>query len=218
MQKLISIFALAGVAACATADIRITEWAYSMPFGEYVEFTNTGSEAIDMTGWSYDDDSRIASPSSSTGSGTTSLDLSPFGLVQPGESVLITEGIAEDFRLEWNLPASVKVIGEYTNNLGRNDEINLFDAGGNLVDRLTYGDQTFPGSIRTQNTSGNPGSPAVVGANDVNGWVFSVVGDIFGSYANRTGTGVGNPGIFIPAPAAAGLLGFAGLLGARRRR
>lgn len=42
-------------------------------------------------------------------------------------------------------------------------EINLYDADGNLVDRLTYGDNTLSGSIRAQNNSGNPESLDVLG-------------------------------------------------------
>lgn len=42
-------------------------------------------------------------------------------------------------------------------------EINLYDADGNPVDRLTYGDNTLSGSIRAQNNSGNPESLDVLG-------------------------------------------------------
>ena len=48
-------------AGSASGQIYITEWAYSVDGGEFVEFTNVGNSAIDMTGWSYDDIwSRIA--------------------------------------------------------------------------------------------------------------------------------------------------------------
>lgn len=195
-------------AGSASAQIQITEWAYSVEGGEYVEFTNVGGVAIDMTGWSYDDSNPVA--------GT--LDLSAIGLVQPGESVVITEATESAFRINWNLAASVKVIGEYTNNLGRGDQINLFDAGATLVDVLTYGDQDFVGSIRTQDVSGNPISAAALGADDVYQWQLSFVGDSYGSYTALTGE-IGNPGSFnIPAPASAALMGLAGLVAGRRKR
>lgn len=197
---------VAGSAGLASANIRITEYMYSGNAGEFVEFTNLGDVAIDMTGWSYDDDSREPGV----------LDLSAFGVVGAGESVIITEDLAESFRLQWGLSASVRIIGEYTNNLGRNDEINLFDADGNLVDRLTYGDGAFPGSVRTQTISGNV-LPGAAGQNDPFGWVLSADGDAFGSYFSTAGD-LGNPGIYIPAPGAAALLGLAGLAGVRRRR
>lgn len=198
------VFVLASIVPPASAGMYITEWMYSGANGEFVEFTNLGAVPIDMTGWSYDDDSQLPGV----------FDLSGFGVVQPGQSVIITESTADDFIAAWNL-SGVAVLGGYTNNLGRNDEINLFDAGGQLVDCLTYGDQTFPGTIRTQNVSGNPLTPAALGANDVSQWTLSVVGDEFGSYTSMGGD-KGNPGVYIPEPAGLVLLALAGL--ALRRR
>lgn len=204
MRTLTSLIALAGVAAAANAQVVITEWMYSANFGEYVEFTNTSNAPVDMTGWSYDDDSRLP--------GT--LDLSGAGTLQPGESFVITEETAADFIAVWGL-SGVTVIGEYTNNLGRNDEINLYDAGANLIDRLTYGDETFPGTIRAQDFSGNP-LPGYEGINDVTGWVLAADGDSYGSWTSSWGD-VGNPGLFVPAPASAALLGLGALIARRRR-
>jgi len=200
-----AVAVLCAVCSAAQASIRITEWMYSGQNGEFVEFTNVGAGPVDMTGWSYDDDSRIPGVFS----------LSGFGVVQPGESVIITESSAADFRVAWSLPVSVKVLGGYTNNLGRNDEINLFDGSDQLVDRLTYGDQAFVGSIRTQGRSGNPTTPAALGANDVYQWTLSAVGDTFGSYAS-TGGDIGNPGVYIPEPSALALIAL-GALAVRRR-
>ncbi len=80
------------------------------------------------------------------------------------------------------------------NNLARNDEINLFDGSDLLVDRLTYGDQTFPGTIRTQNASGQT-CLETIGQDDVAGWVRSTVGDAQGSFAATSGD-VGTPGSY----------------------
>lgn len=208
MKRTLAIVAAAGVAAVATADIRITEWMYDGTGGEFVEFTNIGTSPIDLTGWSFDDDSRVV--------GTVSL--SGFGVVAPGESVILTEFSADAFRTNWSLAASVKVIGNNTTNLGRNDEINIFDASNTLVDRLSYGDSTFaPGSIRTQGTSGNA-FLADLGTNNVYAWFFSAPGDLFGSSFSNAGT-FGNPGFYyIPAPGALALAGLATLAAGRRRR
>ena len=65
---------------------------------------------------------------------------------------------------------------------------------GNLIDRLTYGDEVFVGSIRTQGPSGNPISAAALTLE------------------------IGNPGSYIPAPASAALLGLGGLVAGRRNR
>ena len=191
------------------AQVRITEWMYNAPSGggEFVEFTNVGPEAVDFTGWSYDDDSRIPGVFSLTG----------FGVVDAGMSVVMTESTCDSFRSSWALPSATKLLCEYTNNLGRADEINLFDADGTLVDRLAYGDNDpTRGGPRTQNTSGRPTSLAALGANDPTLWVLSSVGDVEGSYRSSRGE-VGSPGRTsfrsVPTPATLPLLGIA-LLGA----
>ncbi len=173
-----SLFASAG-------RIEITEFMYSGINGEFIEFTNVGGSPIDLTGWSFDDDSRLA--------GTVSL--SAFGIVQPGESVILTETAADAFRVAWSLTAATKVIGGLTTNLGRNDEINLYDASNNLVDRLTFGDQNIAGTIRTQNASGwaplDKLGPQTINAD----WRLSVVNDAQNSRSS-TGADLGNPGHF----------------------
>ncbi len=120
-------------AASAKAEMRITEWMYSGGDGEFVEFTNVGSTAIDMAGWSFDDDSENP--------GT--VDLSGFGAVMPGKSVILTDADAAAFDSAWGLSGSVGIIGGNGTNLGRADEINLYDSSDNLVDRLTYDDQSL---------------------------------------------------------------------------
>jgi len=169
----------------------ITEYMYTGPGGEFIEFTNVSDQPIDMTGWKFDD--------SSAGRGAIApFDLSAFGVVAPGESVVLTEADAEEFRAAWSLDASTRIVGDLAaengNNLGRNDEINIYDADENLVDRLTYGDQDFPGSVRTQGASG--WTIEGIGQNDALAWILSAVGDGQASYLS-TGGDIGSPGIFI---------------------
>lgn len=171
---------LSGTAWAATPPIRITEYMYGG--SEFIEFTNTGNIPVNMAGWSFDDDSRVV--------GTVSL--SDFGIIQPGQSVILSESPAETFRTHWNLCAQIKIIGDNSANLGRNDEINLFDAEGNLVDRLTYGDQNLPGTVRTDKHSAWVGESAL-GANDISGWTLSSQGDAEGSFASADAE-YGSPG------------------------
>ncbi len=211
MQMILAIVAVGALAgqALAAGQIRISEWAYSGgSAGEFIELTNVGDMPVDMTGWSFDDDSGLP--------GTISL--SAFGSVAPGESVVISEIDEATFRGVWSLALSVKIVGSNIANLGRNDQINIFDASNTLVDRLSYGDQTFAGSIRTQGKSGNPTTFAALGANDVYQWQLSFVGDGFGTYTSSEGD-LGNPGYYaVPAPGAALALSMLGLGAIRRRR
>ncbi|MEO8010120.1 MAG: lamin tail domain-containing protein [Dokdonella sp.] len=169
--------------AASPGLMRISEWMYDSAGGEFIELTNVGGLPISLVGWRYDDDS--ANPS-------IGFDLSGFGTVQPGESVVLSEFEAEAFLDDWNLCSNVKILGGYTNNLGRADQINVFDADGVLVDRLTYGDVTFPGSIRTSGASGWV-SAAGLGVNNVFEWTLSSVGDAEASVASSQGA-IGSPG------------------------
>ncbi len=206
------VVALSLAGGPADAAMRFTEWMYSGADGEFIEMTNLGDAVVDMTGWSFDDSSRTAG----------AFSLSGFSVVQPRESVLLVEPDASAFRTAWGLEAAVKVIGLNDQNLGRSDEINLYDAAGELVDRLTYNDQGT-GSVagpRTQDTSGNPKTPEALGANDATQWKLSVSGDGYGSYAGSAGN-LGNPGKFtlIPEPSAWALAIVISVgLGRRRQR
>ncbi|HEX2011626.1 MAG TPA: lamin tail domain-containing protein [Roseateles sp.] len=186
VRRTLSAAALVLCAAGAQAQVQITEWLYNT--SEFVEFTNLGSTAVDFSGWSFSDDARLP--------GTVSL--SAFGLVKPGESVILAENSAADFRAAWGLAASVKVIGDNSKNLGRQDEINLYDAGGALVDRLSYGDQAR-GTVRADTASGNPLSLAGLDQTTPTSWVLASAGDAYGSKLASNG-GIGNPGQFALAP------------------
>jgi hypothetical protein len=164
--------------------VRITEYMYSGTSGEFFEITNTSALPIDLTGWSMDDDSATA--------GTFSL--SAAGSLEPGASVLVTDVSPTAFGAAWGL-SGVTVLGPNTvANLGRNDQINLYDADGNLVERLTYGDETFPGTIRTQNKSGQICSQSI-GDDDIAAWVLAALDDAYGSTAATTGE-LGTPGSY----------------------
>ena len=170
----------------------ITEWMYDGTGGEFMEFTNLSDAPIDLTGWSYDDNN--------FGSGFVGpFDLSAFGVVQPGETVVLTETASETFRTNWGIAPTVKIIGNlgatYGNGLGRNDSLNVYDAEGVLIDTLSYGDEAFPGSIRTQNMSG--WTVSGIGLNDPYQWQLSAAGDQQQSVIS-TGGAIGNPCSFTP--------------------
>ncbi len=167
------------------SGLRITEYMYSGDGGEFVEFTNLSEEPIDLTGWSMDDDS--ATP------GT--FDLSAAGIVLPGQSIVITEDEAVTFMADWSLVGVIVLGLNDVAKLGRNDQINIYDADDNLIDRLDYGDESYPGTIRARYASGQA-CEDLIGQNDIFGWVLAEVGDGYGSYASTPGD-IGSPGLFV---------------------
>lgn len=207
MRQVLAACIALSVSTSAQAGIFITEWMYSGDDGEFVELCNIGGPAVDMTGWSYDDNTQLPG----------SIDLSIFGIVNPDQCVIISELDALTFNNNWSLGATVAILGGNTENLGRSDEINIYDAGDNLVDRLTFGDQVFAGSIRTQNASGFV-SAAGLGANNVFEWTLSSLGDIQNSWAGENGN-LGSPGRHVvPEPATVGALSLLAIGLIRRRR
>lgn len=206
--------ALVGDSAYA-GQVFITEFAYNG--SEFIEFTNLGAAAVDFLGWSFSDNHRAAS-------GANNVSLSAFGLVDPGESVILSEASASTFRSNWGLSGSVDVIGGNGTNLGRSDEINLYDGIGKLIDRLTYDDQASPGNtripVKTDSVSAVPLALAVLGSNDASQWGASTAAN--GWDAGDAFT-YGSPGTTqfapVPLPAAAWLmLSGLGALGATARR
>ncbi|MCB9913577.1 MAG: CotH kinase family protein [Planctomycetes bacterium] len=172
------------VYAFGSSGLRITEYLYSGTDGEFFELTNTTAAAIDLTGWSYDDDSATA--------GT--VDLSAAGVVAPGQSIVVTEADPATFAAAWGLSGVTVVTTNGTAGLGRNDQINVFDAGGQLVERLSYGDESYPGSIRTKDASGQTCDEGL-GLDDAYAWTLSQVGDAWGSTTSAGGD-VGTPGSY----------------------
>ena len=207
MRKTLA-FAVAALAThSASANIRISEWMYQGTDGEYFEIVNLGPISVDLAGWSFDDSDRVPG----------SMSLTDLGVLAPNQAAVVTEATAAVFRAAWGLTTANKVLGENTNNLGRSDEINIYDNTGTLVDRLTYGDQTFSGTIRTQNKSGwNTPAGTTPWGNVTSAWKLSSVGDAQHSWASIGGD-VGSPCVFVPTPGTAVLAGL-GLLAASRKR
>jgi len=180
------------------ADIQITEIAYGGKAsiagddgdGEYVELTDVGDAPQDFTGWTYAANQSTTTPAAGV------VDLSGFGMVQPGESVIITDLTPADFRTEWGLKSSVKVIQDGSETIGSGpDTVAVFDETGALVDSLGYAAKgTTPGGFSGKGVSAEVEAGQLGAADISSGWTNpATVGDTDGAWTSASGA-VGSPG------------------------
>lgn len=208
---------LATSATLAQAEVRITEFSpwssgsSGSPYGaDWFELTNFGASAVDISGWSMDDDSAIAGVAFLTG-------ISQIGA---GQSVVFMEGTGSanaTFISTWfgAKPPAGFAIGNYAGSgIGLStggDQVNIFSNVGVLQAKVSFGSST-----RGQTFDNAAG---------LNGTVVSQLSSvgINGAFMNGSGE-IGSPGAIaaaVPEPETyAMLLAGLGLVGAiaRRRR
>lgn len=209
MRFLIAVCLLFASSAIARGDIVITELhptGSSNTFygADWFELTNLGSSAVDITGWSWDDNPLSASRALLTG----------VTLIAPGQSVVFIDGDAttgDAFIAEWfggTAPAGFQ-IGFHTGpglSGSSSDGVNIFDSSNNLVASLSYPAGSPVLGTSFDNAAGIiNGSVSTLSVVGVNGAFLSVNGEI------------GSPGA-IPEPSTFGILGMAGLALLLRQR
>ena len=133
-----------GSAGTTLALTEVSPWSSgNSPYAaDWWELTNTGTKAVDLTGWKVDDESASFGAAVSL-SGVTAL--------APGESAIFIEGnaaTAEAFKSAWfagSPPAGFK-IGTYSGSgigLGTGgDQLNVFNGAGTLVTGVSFGSST----------------------------------------------------------------------------
>lgn len=209
--------ALSAVAlsSSALASIRITEVMSSSnglgtPTPDWIEVTNYGSSAVDLTGWRIDDGS-FSLAVSAVLNGVTSIGA--------GESVIFIESAAgagiAGFRTFWGGLSSLQV-GFYSGSgLGFSsggDGACLFDASGSILSQVSFGAATSGSSFfYGWDASGNL-DPSYNGLVSTVGSIGTQIGFSSSGDTSSAGTAIG-----VPAPGAIALLGLAGLAGRRRR-
>ena len=158
------------------------------PFGaDWFEVTNSGSSAIDITGWKMDDNSNSFS---------TAVALSGITSIAAGESVIFVETSSATtlagFKSDWfgsNVPAGLQV-GSYSGSgVGLStsgDAVNLFNAAGQVQARVDFGISTGSAPYRTFNNA--------AGGNNVLLTKLSSIGENGGAAAVTTATEIGSPG------------------------
>ncbi|BAY75023.1 putative outer membrane adhesin [Nostoc linckia NIES-25] len=122
----------------------VSPWSSgNSPYGaDWFEVTNTGTSAVNITGWRVDDDSNNFANSVAL-NGVTSI--------APGQSVIFIEGnasTASAFKTAWfgnNVPNAF-TIGTYSGSgIGLStggDAVNLFDSSGNRITGIRFGTST----------------------------------------------------------------------------
>jgi len=180
---------------------------------DWFELKNTGSSAVDITGWKMDDNSDSFS---------LAVALRNVTSISPGQAVVFVEGTSDgtgdatldaNFETAWfgsSVPAGF-TIGNYGGSgVGlsqTSDAVNIFDSTGTAVTGVAFGATTLGNTLDNEaGLSGTISQTSQVGVD--------------GAFLSASGKEVGSPGDVSPAPEPAALalagLGLTCLLGLRR--
>ncbi len=151
--------------------------------GDWFELSNFGDTAIDLDGYSWDDDDAIAG----------SHEISGTYMIQPGESIIFLEALNADksaWEATWMLQSGTpKIIVEddfgpigFSGLSSGGDEVNFYDDKGALISQATYSAADVVAGFSIEfDTAGT-----VMGRSIIN---------LRGAYASNDGD-VGSPGLF----------------------
>ncbi len=170
--------------------------------GDWFELTNTGPLALNITGWSWDDNSNTAG--SATFGGYTSF--------AAGQSVIFSEetvGAEAAWITDWGI-TGVTVVnlgnGAFQGLGAGGDAVNIYNASNVLVASVTFGSATTGFSFEWD-TLGNSLGLSAIGQKGA--FQAAENGQTAGA---GPGVDVGSPGVAVPEPAAAMLLASAGMM------
>jgi len=183
-------FLLTSLVLPLSAQLRITEvmsdsgHSDSDASGDWFEVTNTGSSAVNVAGFSYDDEGATAGASGDFPSITLAA----------GESLIVlNEASATLFRDLWELDASVSIItntqiDDFQGLGSGGDAVNLYDDNNGLIDTFTFGAAT-EGFSFARFEDGTPVSGGLSSAG------------LFGAYeSNDSSEDVASPSIVVGQP------------------
>jgi hypothetical protein len=213
------VFLAAGLALYAAATgraaILVTEvdpTGSSTPtYGaDWIELTNTGPTAVDITGWKLDDNSHALENAVAL-RGLTSIAAGQSAVFLEGDATGTTDGtIGAAFISAWfggTAPAGFAMGFYGGSKVGLSsdgDGVSIFDATSAEVVHVDFG--TATSNVTFDNAAG---------LNNATLTTLSVAG-VNGAFANGNGE-IGSPGA-VPEPASLGLLGVAGVALLMRRR
>lgn len=212
--------ALAASIAPAGAAMIISEvapWSSgNSPIGvDWFELTNTGSTAVNITGWKMDDNSNSFADAVSM-SGVTSIAAGQSAIFAETSTVASTTAAFESLWFGSKVPAGFAMGGYSGSGVGLSssgDAVNVYNASGVLQSNVTFGASPSGPVFATFDNA--------AGLNNANLTQLSVVG-VNGAFAAAGDPSeIGSPGTIapVPLPATAWLfIGGLGLLGAKSRR
>jgi uncharacterized protein YjiK len=201
--------AFRGVALAPQRQVRllITEVQSSQASSgknDFWELTNIGADAVDLSNWKWDDDSRNPADAAAV--------TIPAGtVIAPGESIVFTGLAAATFRTWWGIASTVQVVSTgAAPGLGSGDAVALFDAGGLERAFFSYAAGGFTKSDGSPSATGHAGAAAGGSA------TASAIWDpVHGTTAPRYKAAVsGNTGAFVSTESSSdvGSPGFSGFV------
>jgi hypothetical protein len=201
LKQTITLAAISALGVLSTqAQVLITEVdanGSSAAYGaDWFELYNSGSSAVDLTGWKMDD---------SSASFSTAVSLRGATSIAPGSFIIFLEGnatgttdstISSSFQSTWGVSPTLGFYGGSGVGLsGSGDGVNLFDSGGNLMASVSFGASTV----------GGPTFDNTAGLNNATLTQFSVVG-VNGAFQAAVGPEIGSPGVVaVPEPSSMAL-------------
>jgi hypothetical protein len=218
--RYIAAAVLAATSFAASAAVTITEvapWSSgNSPVGaDWFELTNTGSSAVDITGWKVDDNSN---------SFAVALALNGVTSIAAGQSVIFVEGSAAtvaSFKSNWfgaNVPSSLAV-GYYSGSgiglSATSDAVNIYNAAAALQAKVTFGASDSTSPYQTFDNAAGLNNTAIS--------QLSAVGTN-GAFIANSAAEIGSPGSIaaVPEPETYAMLlaglGFIGAMARKRQR
>ena len=131
---------------------------------DYWELTNYGGVDVDLSGYTWDDDSRSFLDAQAWA-------FVPGTILPAGKSLIVTSGDPEAFRAWWGLAAEVQIVQTAgAPGLGQNDGVALFDAAGRELFYVSYAEGGFQRPDGSQAVGGHAGLSAGGDATDALVW------------------------------------------------
>jgi uncharacterized protein YjiK/methionine-rich copper-binding protein CopC len=131
-------------AGAPAPTVLITEVNSNAVGGDFFELYNSGSTAINLTGWKWGDNHADVNDANNTAAFVSNT------MLAPGERLLViptAPGTEAAFRTTWGLAGTVPVVAMLNVNndaanpigLGKGDAVIVYDANGNVVGAVNYG-------------------------------------------------------------------------------